>query len=169
MISPLDRMKRVKRLASSLLLATGIVVVFAGTNAALGSTVAGVVASIAAIATLLYAAAVWLGPPPAAMAPSGAETVIVFDRSLHIAAGATPGTPLLSQFPAALRDTVEAHCRAALRGEHSHFACDIRGQRIAFDVGPVQTVAGVVLYGVLITGSGMRVEAIAPEPLTTVA
>jgi hypothetical protein len=162
-------MARVKRFVSSLLLATGIVVVLAGLNAALGSTVAGMVASIVAIATLLYAGAIWFGPPPAAMAPAGAETVIVFDRSLHIAAGATPGTPLLSQFPAALRDTVEAHCRAALRGEHSHFACEIGGQRIAFDVGPVQTTAGVVLYGVLITGSGMRVEAVTPEPLTTVA
>jgi hypothetical protein len=169
MISPLDRMTRVKRLASSLLLAAGIVVVFAGLSAALGFTVAGIAASIAAIATLLYVGAVWFGPPPAALAPAGAETVIVFDRSLHIAAGATPGTPLLTQFPAPLRDTVEAHCRAALRGEHSHFACEIGGRRIAFDVGPVQTIGGAVLYGVLITGSGMRVDAVTPEPLTTVA
>jgi hypothetical protein len=162
-------MARAKRLASSVLLATGIVVVVAGLSAALGFTVTGMVVSIAAIATLLYAGAMWFGQPPATIAPAGAETVIVFDRSLHIAAGATPGTPLLSQFPAAVRDTVEVHCRAALRGEHSHFACDIAGHRIAFDVAPIQTAPGAVLYGVLITGSGTRVGAVASEPATSVA
>ena len=162
-------MARVKRLVSSLLLATLIVLVFAGLSGALGFSVAGMVASVAAIATLLYAGAVWLAPPPPTLAPSGSETVIVFDRSLHIAAGATPGTPLLSQFPAALRAEIEAHCRAALRGEHSHFVCEMGGRRVAFDVGPVQTIAGVVLYGVLITGSGARVEALTPKPVATVA
>lgn len=162
-------MARVKRLASSLLLATGIVLVFAGLSAALGFSVAGMVASVAAIATLLYVGAAWFAPPPPAVAPAGSETVIVFDRSLHIAAGATPGTPLLSQFPQALRAEIEAHCRAALRGEHSHFVCEVGGRRVAFDVGPVQTIAGAVLYGVLITGTGARVAALTPQPLTTVA
>ena len=162
-------MARVKRLASSLLLATLIVLVFAGLSGALGFSVTGMVASVAAIATLLYVGAVWLAPPPPTVAPSGSETVIVFDRSLHIAAGATPGTPLLSQFPAALRDEVEAHCRAALRGEHSHFVCEVGGRRVAFDVGPVQTTAGAVLYGVLITDAGARVVARTPQPVTTVA
>ena len=162
-------MARVKRLASSLLLATLIVLVFAGLSGALGFSVTGMVASVAAIATLLYVGTVWLAPPPPTVAPSGSETVIVFDRSLHIAAGATPGTPLLSQFPAALRDEVEAHCRAALRGEHSHFVCEVGGRRVAFDVGPVQTTAGAVLYGVLITDAGARVAARTPQPVTTVA
>lgn len=162
-------MARVKRLASSLLLATGIVLVFAGLSAALGFSVGGMVASVAVIATLLYAAGVWFGPAPPSVVPSGAETVIVFDRSLHIVAGATPGTPLLTQFPAALRDEVEAHCRAALRGEHSHFTCEIGGRQVAVDIAPIQTIAGAVLYGVLIAGSGTRVPAVSQRPLTTVA
>lgn len=162
-------MARVKRLASSLLLATGIVLVFAGLSAALGSTVAGMVASVAAIATLLYAGAVWFGPAPPALAPPGAETVIVFDRSLHIAAGATPGAPLLNQFPASMRDAVEARCRAALDGQHSHFTCEMAGRQVAVEVAPIQTMGGAVLYGVLIAGSVSRVPAGAPRPLTTVA
>ncbi|HEX6974634.1 MAG TPA: hypothetical protein VF147_09540 [Vicinamibacterales bacterium] len=162
-------MARVKRLASSLLLATGIVLVFGGLTAALGFTPGGMIASVAVIAALLYAGAVWFGPAPPALAPAGAETVIVFDRSLHIAAGATPGTPLLSQFPAELRETIEAHCRAALAGEHSHFSAEIAGHYVAFDVAPIQTVAGAVFYGVLITGAGSAVPAVTPRPLTTVA
>lgn len=162
-------MARFKRLASSLLLATGIVLVFAGLSAALGFTAGGLIASVAAIATLLYAGAVWFGPTPPALAPSGAETVVVFDRSLHIVAGATPGAPLLHQFPAALRDTVEAHCRAALAGEHGHFGCEIGGRRLTFDVAPIQMMGGAVLYGVLITGAGTAVPATAQRPLTTVA
>jgi hypothetical protein len=162
-------MARVTRLASSLLLAAGIVLVFVGLTAALGFTVGAMVASVAAIATLLYAGTVWFGPAPPALMPSGAETVIVFDRSLHLVAGATPGTSLLSQFPAALRETVEAHCRAALAGEHSHFSCEIGGRHLTFDVAPIQTIAGAVLYGVLITGAGTAVPAAAQRPLTTVA
>lgn len=162
-------MVRVKRLASSFLLAAGIILVLAGLNAALGFSVAVLVAGLAAIATVLYAGAARFGAAPPAVAPAGGETVIVFDRSLHIAAGATPGTPLLTQFPAAIRDKVEAHCRAALRGEHSHFTCEIGGRQMAFDVAPVQTIAGAVLYGVLISGTVARVAAVAPRPLTTVA
>jgi hypothetical protein len=162
-------MARVKRLASSLLLAVGIVLVFAGLNAALGFSLGGMIASVAAIATLLYAGAVWFGPPPPTLAPAGGELVIVFDRSLHIVAGATPGAPLLHQFPAAMRDAVEPHCRAALAGDHSHFACEFGGRHMEFEVAPVQMMGGAVLYGVLIAGSGTPVPAATRRPVTTVA
>jgi heme A synthase len=52
---------RMKRLLSSLLMATGIVLVFYGINAALGFTVIGMFASLAAITSLLYAGAVLFG------------------------------------------------------------------------------------------------------------
>lgn len=52
---------RLKRLLSSFLMATGIVLVFYGFNAALGFTVVGMFASLAAIASLLYAGAVLFG------------------------------------------------------------------------------------------------------------
>ena len=160
----------VKRLASSVLLAGGIVFVFAGLSAALGFTAAGMLSSVAAIAALLYAGGVWFGGAPLSLATAGgSETVIVFDRSLTIAAGATPGTPLLSHFPEPLRPEIETACRLALRGERTHFDCDLAGARISFDVSPVQSNSGMVLYGVLITGSGVHVRAATPAPIATVA
>ena len=163
-------MRVVKRLASSVLLAGGIVFVFAGLSAALGFTAAGMLASIAAIAALLYAGGAWFGGAPPSLATAGGlETVIVFDRSLTIAAGATPGTPLLSHFPEPLRPEIETACRLALRGEHTHFDCDHAGARISFDISPVQSISGMVLYGVLIAGSGVRVAAATAAPIATVA
>ena len=159
-----------KRAASSVLLASGIVFVFSGLSAALGFTTAGMLASIAAIAALLYAGGTWFGGAPASFSPAGgAETVIVFDRSLRIAAGATPGTPLLSRFPEPLRPEIEKACRLALSGEHTHFDCEHAGARVHFDISPVQSITGMVLYGVLITGSGVRVPAGTRSPLATVA
>jgi len=163
-------MEVVKRLVSSVLLAGGIVFVFAGLSAALGFTAAGMLTSIAAIAALLYAGGAWFSSTPQTFATAGgSETVIVFDRSLRIAAGATPGTPLLSHFPEPLRPEIETACRLALRGEHTHFNCDHAGARLSFDISPVQSIGGVVLYGVLITGSGVRVPAATAAPVATVA
>ena len=159
----------VKRAASSLLLACGIVFLFAGLTAALGFSVVARVVSIAVIATLLYAGGIWSGGAAAPLVPAGSETVIVFDRSLRIAAGAAPGTSLLSRFPEPLRPEIEMRCRLALKGEHTHFDCEHGGARFSFDIAPVQSIHGVVLYGVLITGSGVRLPAATQAPLTTVA
>lgn len=52
---------RMKRLLSSFLMATGIVLVFYGFNAALGFTLVGMFASFAAVTALLYAGAVLFG------------------------------------------------------------------------------------------------------------
>ena len=168
MIYRLRNMGVVKRAASSLLLAGGVVFVFAGLSAALGSGVMGAVASIAVIATLLYAGGVWFGGAPAPFAAGGAETVIVFDRSLRVAAGAAPGTSLLSHFPQPLRAELEMRCRLALQGEHTHFDCEHAGARISFDISPVQSIQGMVLFGVLITSSGIPVPAAAGAPLLNV-
>jgi hypothetical protein len=156
-----------KRVVSTLLLACGIVLVFAGLSTALGFTIVGMLASVAAIAALFYAGAVWFGGTPISLAPAGAETIIVFDRSLRVAGGRAPGVSILSEFPERLRPDFEMRCRAALRGEYSHFDCEHAGARLSFDIAPVQ-VHGVVLYGVLISGSGVPVARIAAAPLTTV-
>jgi hypothetical protein len=139
---------------SSLLLATGLVLVFAGISHALGYSVPGMIASIAVIAALLYAGGAWFGTPPGIPAPAGAATVLVFDRELRIVAGPSTGAPLTRQFPRALRPELETRCRAALRGESSQFTCEVDGRRLVFDVGPVASASGDVLYGVLMTGAG---------------
>lgn len=161
-------MSNVNRVLSSLVLATGIVLVFAGLSKAMGFTFAGVIASVGAIAALLYAGGAWFGSSPA-LAAGGAQKVIVFDRLLNVTAGAAPGTPLLLLFPEAFRAEIEARCRAALRGEHAHFACEQGGRRVDFDVSPVQPVAGLVLHGLLISGTAVPALVPAQRPLTTVA
>ena len=162
-------MGMVKRAASSLLLACGIVLVIAGLSTVLGFTVGAMLASVAAIAALFYAGGVRFGGAPAPLVPAGSETVIVFDRSLRVAAGGAPGTPLLSRFPEPLRPEIEMRCRLALKGEHTHFDCEHAGARFSFDIAPVPSIHGMVLYGVLITGVGKRVPAATSAPLTTVA
>lgn len=162
-------MRMVKRAVSSVLLACGIVLVFMGLSTALGFTAPGMLASVAAIAALLYAGGAWFGSAPVQLSAAGSETVIVFDRSLHVVAGPATGASILSQFPAPLRPELEMRCRLALRGEHTHFSCEHGGARVAFDISPVHSVNGVILYGVVITGAGMPAPAVTSAPLTTVA
>ena len=158
-----------KRALSSLLLAGGIVAILAGLISAFGVTVNGVVASIALVAALLYAGSLWFGGASTTMAAPGAEVVIVFDRLLTITAGPNPGTAVMTQFPEALRSEIEMRCRLALGGEHTHFECEHAGARLAFDISPIQSIQGVVMYGALISGSGLAAPAAAPAPATTVA
>ena len=93
----------------------------------------------------------------------------MFDRSLHIAAGATPGTPLLHSFRRRCATRSKRTAARRSRGSTSHFSCEMGGRRLTFEVAPIQTIAGVVLYGVLIAGAGIAVPAAAQRPLTTVA
>jgi hypothetical protein len=162
-------MRLVKRAVSSLLLASGIVLMFAGLSTALGFTPAGMLASVAAIAALLYAGGVWFGGSSAQLSAPGADTVLVFDRLLHVVAGSAAGESLLSQFPAPIRPELEMRCRLALRGEHTHFSCEHAGARLSFDISPVHSVGGIVLYGIVVAGQGKPMPAVAPAPLTTVA
>ena len=80
-------MAPLRRLASSALLVGGLLVVFASISAVLDFSGAGMVASLALIAALLYAGGVWFGSPPSIIPPAGADRVIVFDRALRVAAG----------------------------------------------------------------------------------
>jgi hypothetical protein len=141
----------VKNAASSLLMASGIVLTFLGLSSALGFTAGGMLVSASAIAALLYAGGIWFGRRPAS-APAGSATIIVFDRALRVASGASSGSSVSALFPAAIRAEIETHCEAALRGEPSHFVCEHAQARFVFDVAPVQNIAGVVLLGVLISG-----------------
>jgi hypothetical protein len=159
----------VKRSASGLMLACGVVLLFVGLSAAMGFTAAGMLASATAIVALLYAGGVWFGAMPAALAPAGTQIVLVFDTSLHIAGWSFARGSVLLQFPEPLRPELEVRCRAALRGEHSHFICTYGGARLAFDIGPVHTVQGMVRHGVLITGSAPRVSNVAVPSVTTPA
>jgi hypothetical protein len=163
-------MTRLRQLASSLLLAAGLVMVFGGISAALGFSIPGMLASVAAIAALLYAGGIWFHTPPSLVPPAGADTIIVFDRALLVAAGASIGAPLLAQFPPSMHPELSKRCRAALRGEHAHFLCEHDGRRLSFNAAPVPMSDGAVLYGVLICGGGIPATLVRPaSPLTTVA
>jgi hypothetical protein len=149
------------------MLACGVALLFVGLSAAMGFTLFGMLASLTAITALLYAGGVWFGALPGALAPAGAETVIVFDRSLHIAGWSFARGSVLLQFPEPLRPELEIRCRAALRGERTHFVCDYGGARLAFDIAPVPTFEGIVHHGVLITGSSRRVSRLPVPQVTT--
>jgi hypothetical protein len=133
------KMTTVRRLMSSLLFAAGIVLVFTGINAALGFTVPGTVASLAAIAGLLYAGAAWAQGP----APSG--PVLIFDHQLRL----TTGSPLLGGFPAAQRDEVRAKATATLAGARASVTVDGRHLVMA----PIVSDSGAVLYGAIVESS----------------
>jgi hypothetical protein len=160
-------MADLKRLFSAVLLAFGVILVFAGMSSALGFTPGGMVASVAVIGALLYAGAVWFGPPSAAPPPAGPR-VIVFDRSQRIVAGEGRGEPLTAGFPDSIRAELRQRCDAALDGTSARFVCDHAGAPTAFDAVPVRTSDGTIAYGILLIG----VPAPAPLPAsraTTVA
>lgn len=162
-------MMPVNRIISSVLLAAGIVLVFVGLSAALRFTAPGMIASVGAIAALLYAGGVWFGSLPPIAIPTGAETVLVFDRDLLVAAGPGTGTPLLRRFHEDLRPELEARCAAALRGESHRLVCDSNQARLVFETAPVASVTGVVLFGTLIVSSGLSAPSVSGRPATTVA
>ncbi len=161
-------MTQLRRFASSLLLAVGLVLVFGGLSNSLGFSVGGMAASLAAIAALLYSGAVWFGAPPPVAFPAGADTVVVFDHRLRVAAGAGQGTSLLTLFPDPIHAKIAEHCHVALRGEHTHFLCEHGGHRLAFDASPVPSATGAVHYGVLVCRTGARIAAVAGPVLSTV-
>ena len=138
-------MAMMNRTASSVLFALGIALVLIGLTTALGFTVAGIIASIAAVGALLYAGGLWFGEtnrfPP---------SVLVFNHELRIAGGAGSGKPVSSQFPPSMRNAIERHCAAAVDGRHSRFTCDDRGRQRTFDAAPVLGGGGDGIAGVLV-------------------
>ena len=123
------------RVGSLVLLAGGVLLVFAGLTTALGVSTAGVIASAAAIAALLYAGGVWFG----ASAPADAS-VVLFTPQLIVAAGPLAGRPLTDLYPSAARDAIVSHCRAAMAGESSRFSLSAEPAGpagLAFDAAPI--------------------------------
>lgn len=131
-------MPQVRRLVSSVLLAGGTCLVFAGINAALGFSLPGMAASVAAVAGLLYAGAIWFGD--ARVAPS--EKVLIFDHALRL----TSGAPLLANFPEGQRDEVRAKATATLAGARASM---IVGGR-TLSLVPLVSDGGAVLYGAVV-------------------
>ena len=132
---------------SSALLAGGVVLVFAGLSSALGYSMAGIVASLAAIAGLLYAGGVWFGGTSRADA-----SLLLFTPALAVARGPLAGRAVGELFPNHMRTEIEARCRDALAGAPAYFACGAGADRITFSVTPVRDAAGAVTHGLLLSG-----------------
>jgi hypothetical protein len=140
------------RLVSTALLALGVLMVFAGLTRAFGFTLVGIVATIAAIAALLYVGGVWFGAPAAAPPAAAAATpLLVFDRDRRVVSGPTVGQPLSLQFPEILRAEIEQRCRMALAGTATRFPCLHNGRMVVFDAIPVRTADGTIVYGILLS------------------
>jgi hypothetical protein len=144
-------MTDVKRLVSSVLLAAGVLLVFIGLSTALGFTAGGMVASLAAIAALLYAGAVWFTPSAAAPSSVPAQTLFVFDAAGRVVSGPGAGQPLTAQFPEMLRAEIERRSAAALNGITARFVCLHKGQTVVYDALPVRSADGAIVYGILLT------------------
>lgn len=142
-------MAALSRVASSVLFALGLGLVLIGLSAALGFSVAGVVASAAAVASLLYAGGVWFGDKNGLLAPS----VLVFDRDLRITGGPHAGKPVASKFPPGVRDEIERRCAAAIAGRHSRFTITDGGRQRTFDAAPVLSGRAHEIAGVLVEGA----------------
>jgi hypothetical protein len=144
-----------KRILSRVLFVAGVTFVFAGMSAALGFTVAGVAASVAAIGTLLYAGGVWF-----AARDLPQDCAIVFDRALRVTCGPSVGTAVAAHFPRTLRQEVEARCGAAMGGQSTYFSCEHHGVSVTFHAAPIRGADGTILYGVLLTGAAAAPPAV---------
>jgi hypothetical protein len=148
-------MAHLRRFVSVALLILGVTLVFLGLTRSLGVTLASVLASVAAIAALLYTGGVWFGsaapqPRVISFAP-GAAGPILFDRDGRLIAGPAAGQPVASQFPDSLRPDIERHCAAALAGRTARFLCPRDGRPLTFDVFPVLGADGTIVYGVVVS------------------
>jgi hypothetical protein len=139
------------RAGSTVLLAGGVFLVFAGLSSALGFSMSGMIASTAAIAALLYAGGVWFGE-----APRADSTVVLFTPALVIASGPLAGRPVAEMYPEAARREIESRCRAALAGQPSHFSCEPGRE---FHATAVRSADGAVIFGLLLSGSLARTRA----------
>ena len=132
------------RAGSVVILVVGVVLVFAGLSAALDFSIAGMVASSAAIAALLYAGGVWLGGAP----QCGDPQMVLFTRQMKVASGRSAGRDVRELFSDGMTADIEEACRQALDGHARRFAAG--GQ--TFVVSPIRSPEGSVVYGVLLSG-----------------
>jgi hypothetical protein len=148
-------MTAIPSLLSTTLMMSGVALVLFGFKTALGSTVSGVIASVAAIVGLLYAGAVWFGAgaprPRPDLSASWSSPLIVFDRDGRIVSGAEKGRPVASLFPEVIRPEIEQRSTAALAGTSVRFACLYNGQAILLDALPVRSADGTIVYGILLS------------------
>jgi hypothetical protein len=144
-------MGHLRRASSSVLFAIGALLVFVGLTSALGYTVLGMLASAAAIVSLLFAGAVWFAPRRAAAPGVPAAPLLVFDRNLHIVSGASAGQAVAALFPEMLQPEIARRCATAINGHSARFTCLHRGRMVVFDALPVRGVDGTIAYGLLIT------------------
>lgn len=161
--TPQSGMFTSRRLTSSLLLAAGLALVFTGFTAALGFTLPGLVATVTAIAALLFAGATWFGaaePAPPAGPPA---SCLVFDRARRIVAGGPVGEPVTAGFSELLRAEIDRQCAAALAGASVRFPCLQNGQLVLFEALPVRDADGAVSYGLLVCGAA-DAPLVAPRP-----
>ena len=140
------------RPGSLVALAAGIVLVFAGLSSALGFSIAGMTASSAAIAALLYAGGVWFGGAPAG---PNLQSLLV-TPALTIATGPASGRPIVELFPESDRAVIEEHCRLALEGQATRFTVAPGG---AFVATPVRCPEGAIVYALLLSGQAAEVAA----------
>jgi hypothetical protein len=140
-----------QRLASSVLMALGVLLVFLGVTAALGSTIIGTVASAAAIAGLLYVGGLWFGTAAPASPTMAAVPILVFDHERRVVSGGVIGQPLSLHFPEILRAEIDRRCADALRGTSARFPCLQNGKMVVFDAIPVRTADGTIVYGILLS------------------
>jgi len=134
-----------QRAGASVLLAGGLVLVFAGVASALAFSLPGMIASAAAIAAILYAGAVWFGGSARTDA-----SVLLFTPLLTVAAGPLAGRAVGEFFPVAMRKAIDEHCRAAIAGQASRFS---PAEGKTFEVAPVRAADGAIVYGILIASA----------------
>ena len=150
------------QIVSRVFLLAGVGLVFAGMTSALNFSVPGIIATIATIAGLLYAGAVWFGS-----AARGEPSVLIFDRHLIIVSGAHSGRPVGDLFSLTVRRDVEQSCREAFDGRSTRLSIPGDDDRRRFEVAPIRTADGLVAYGILLAGA--MIPAISREQLTPVA
>ena len=138
-----------RRLVSPVLFAAGVALVLIGMSAAQGWSAPGIVASVAAIAALLYVGGVWFGS--AAPSASGRAAVMVFDADLRLVSSARQGEPVVSAFPAADRHAVRHACASAMAGEFTR----ITASGMQFSVVPVRAGDGRVILGMIVTADAI--------------
>jgi hypothetical protein len=151
-------MAHLQRFVSFALLILGVTLVFLGLTRSLGVTPVSVLASVAAIAALLYTGGAWFGSaaprPTAVSSPAAAPGPILFGLDGRMIAGPAAGQPVASQFPESLRPDIERHCAAALAGRTARFLGTRDGRSLTFDVLPVLGADGTVVYGVVVSFDG---------------
>jgi hypothetical protein len=152
-------MRRLTRLASSLLFAAGLALVFAGVSRTLGTTAPGMLASTVAIAALLYAGGVWFATPM-----TDGPSILVFNHTLEISGGPLAGKPVVSQFPMWMRGEIRRRCEAAIAGEYARFTCSDGFRARTFDAAPITNGEGTVVCGVLIEGAAIPAPTMLAEP-----